>query len=132
MGQRDNMEVLSVGTRERSTEPVPGVAALALVPFWICTQKQWSFGWSAAFELAFAGAGLAYILWFLRRSYVRHARHAIRELDFADICPQCGYDVSAVSRPQHMCPESGTRFEPFTPANRSSVCARVHNIPPMP
>jgi hypothetical protein len=88
---------------------VPGFLPLVMIPVWTRLARSWNVPWQAAFQTAFAIAGMFYLYWIFRRSYARHACRAIRELGFANICAHCGYNLEhgeVSDRP--ICPECGT------------------------
>ena len=94
---------------------LPGVAAIALVPLWVRLATRATLPWRFAFELTFGICVLAFVYWLIRRRYRRHGWRALRELGFADVCAQCGYDLSRQTEAEGRCPECGEAFSQFHP-----------------
>jgi hypothetical protein len=103
---------------------LPGAVALAMVPFWMLLARHFSFVWRFAFECTFALCVLAYVHWLLRSRYTRFGWRALRDLGYADVCGDCGYDLSRHPQPEGACPECGERFSQFHPAQTGSTGQR--------
>lgn len=88
---------------------LPGYLPILAIPV-LARSKSWALPWQIAVALVVAALGLLFSLWLRRRAYIRHARRAVRELGFADICPSCGYDLAHVAASTERCPECGLRI----------------------
>jgi hypothetical protein len=106
------------------TSMLPGFAGIAAIPVWIALQKQVSFPIHLGAQVLYAIGVLIYALWLLRWKHLRHGPRALRELGFADVCAQCGYDLSRQPQPEGRCPECGEAFSRFLPDKTATTDQR--------
>ena len=87
-------------------QTLPGMLPLAAIPFWITFRKHFSIAWNFFFELTFAVALVGFVLWGVRRVHRRYVFQAIVDLNYATLCPRCGYDLGRLDDATR-CPECG-------------------------
>jgi hypothetical protein len=94
---------------------VPGFLPILAIPFWLRLRRSNPLPLYIAFEIAFTATILWWIFWNMKRTARRFAFRAVRDLGYADICPNCGYAFKGLPESQAECPECGTIREPMIP-----------------
>jgi len=104
-----------------ATSILPGMVAIAAIPFWVRLQQHVSFPLQVGAQIAFGVCVFIYSVYLIRWKHLRHGARALRELGFADICARCGYDLSRQPDAEGRCPECGEAFSQFHPDKTSST-----------
>ena len=113
--RQETMKRASAEPRANLLRLVPGMLPLLAIPFIKSIRARYGIVGDLIFEVLLVIIGLSIVYWLFRRAFIRHARSAIRDLGFADICPRCGYDLTNRATSPPRCPECGTTCDPFNP-----------------